>query len=73
MINKSYRVSEPNTVGNPHPDKWLCEVRDGGWIADWQRFDTKEQAEEWGKNHNGETAQKASQAIAEMAKRWANK
>lgn len=68
-----YEVYPPNCLANPHPDKWLCEIRDGGWIADWKLHDSEQAAQAWGAGHDGTTAPKANKAIADMAVRWANK
>lgn len=69
----NYRVFEPNTGGNPHPSKWSCEIREGGWIIDKSLHDTKEQAEKWGSRHTGDMSYEVAAAYASMFKRWANK
>lgn len=55
-----YSVFPPETMANPHPETFLCEIRESGWIMDCQRFETVEQARIWGFNHDG----KMSNAIA---------
>lgn len=69
----TYTVYNPGTCANMREDKFRCEVRDGGWIADWNLFDTKAEAETWGANHNGAMSKGAASAINDMVKRWANK
>jgi hypothetical protein len=73
MPNITYTVYPPGCFANTRPDKWKCEVRDGGWIADYKLFETQAQAEKWGKEHTGGTTPEALFLIAEMVKRWANK
>jgi hypothetical protein len=73
MSNRiTYQVLPPNCAGNIR-SQWKCDVRNCGFIADWQFFDTEQEAETWGKSHSGESSQKATNAIGQMAKRWAEK
>lgn len=72
MSKINYHVYPPNCVANPS-DKFLCEVRDGGWIADWRLFDDEVLANEWGKTHDGTMSKKAAGEIVAMVQRHENK
>lgn len=68
----TYQTYPPNCCANPG-SRWLCEVRNNGWIADWRHFDTEVEAQTWGSQHKGEISRAATNAVVEMAVRWANK
>ncbi len=61
-VGVTYSILLPNTMGNPHPDKYRAEVRHGGWIADYQMFKTADEASAWGEQHTGAM----STAVAEL-------
>jgi hypothetical protein len=52
--NMFYSLGNPNTCGNPHPSKFACDVRKGGWLVDRRMFDDPEAAADWGRHHNGQ-------------------
>jgi hypothetical protein len=68
-----HTVYPPWCAANPS-DSWLCEIRQGGFIHDWNHLDSAEAAEFWGANYsNEEISPKASALIVSMVHRWANK
>ena len=54
-------------------DKYKCEVRDGGWLIDWDLFETEQDAKNWGEQHKGELSKHAANEYARMIERHANK
>jgi hypothetical protein len=72
-LSKTYTVYPPNCAGNHRSDKFRCEVRTEGFIADWDLFDTEREANQWGLNHSGARSPKAGRAIFNLAARWGNK
>ena len=47
----------PCTCGNPHPEKFACDVREGGWLIDRRMHATLAEAEAWGRAHAGAMSQ----------------
>jgi len=49
----THQIYNPETMGNPHPSKFRCDIRDGGWLVACGMFDTKEAAQAWGEKQDG--------------------
>jgi len=71
--NIKKQIYQPGICANPS-DRWLAEVRDGGWLIDRAFFDTEPEAQTWLDNHTGEKMSKGvANEYLHMFHRWANK
>lgn len=67
------QIYNPHTAANPS-DRFLAEVRNGGWIIDRSLKDTRVDAQKWLDNHTGTKISPAVLPVySQMIKRWANK
>lgn len=66
-------VYPPNICANPS-DRWLAETRDGGWLMQFQRFDSEKAAYEWlATIEDTNMSEAVALEYAHMFHRWANK
>ena len=49
-----FSILNPETCGNPHPSKFACDVRDGGFLVARGMFERADDALAFGLNHSGE-------------------
>lgn len=66
-------IYEPGIFANPG-DRWLAEIRQGGWL--WKRgfFDTEPQAQYWLDTTDTEQmSESVASEYVHMFHRWANK
>jgi hypothetical protein len=64
-----WQVYAPRVQSNP-TNRWLTEIRLGGFIVDWKRFKTEGEARGWGSLHNGTVSQVAANEFANVIRRW---
>lgn len=58
----------PPFCGTNNTDQYECQVRENGFLVDWEKFSTDTEAAKWGREHKGELSMGAGMLYNEVIK-----